>query len=204
MKTVRIKNSLGIDYIKSYLLDETDKEKDLYAEELKTYISKEELFVLAVFENKEVLGFIIAVAADNAKHVFISQAFMSPKLTGRKTQDECFFYLTTWASNLKRTSIRAETTRKTEAFLRKWKFEPFSTVLSFDIPENFLLEIMDDSRREDNGTEITGTGDQTSISTIDEPAVDSESTERCVEQIVEPGSKAVQPGGVQPAAENSP
>jgi hypothetical protein len=29
--------------------------------------------------------------------------------------------------------IRAETTRNPEAFLRKWKFEPYSTVMAFRV-----------------------------------------------------------------------
>lgn len=205
MQIVRIKNSMGINQcITPYLLDETEEERVSFAEELKQLIAYDQLFVMAIIEatDKDVLdkdvivhGFVVAISHPNTKHAFIHQAWMSPKLVGREMQDIVFFHLTNWAVGQKKTSIRAETTRKTEAFLRKWKFEPFSAILSFKIPEKFKFDVLDDSRREEDGTKESGARDTENLGTKPTTGGDSQSTGGVATTVAESGSSTVHADG---------
>jgi len=99
-----------------------------------------------VFQDEEILAFLVAFAPPGAKHVFLSDAWASPKLEGSGVQDRIFLRLVLWAESLGRDRITAETSRHPEGLLRRWNFKEIARIVSFEISEDFEARLLSGKR----------------------------------------------------------
>jgi len=100
--------------------------------------SPDSTFVAQAWDGEELKAFLIAVDVLLHNHVFVFQAWKSNDAP-LEVSDRIFFHLLAWADSLGKNEIRAETQRDTKAFYRRWRFEPYATILSFKVPQDFYL-----------------------------------------------------------------
>lgn len=142
-----------------HLLSDGDYSKEAFAGALKTLLTgtPESTFILQAYDGEDLKAFLIAVAPPEQNHVFVLQAWSS--LEDNETPDRMFLRLCLWTESIGRMELRAESKRSPEAFLRRWNFEIFSNVLSFQIPEDLEGELVKGNHRVLVGKETNdGTG----------------------------------------------
>ena len=142
MKVIRVQNPIGIDYMAEHLLDDGRKTDEL-VEALKGELmtNPNDIFVLHIWDEDKLVGFIVAMNLPAKTHVFLYQAWADPK-TPADVVDKAFFRLLLWVDSLNKTEIRMETTRNEEAFAKKWNFKKFSTIMSFTLYDGYEKDIM--------------------------------------------------------------
>jgi hypothetical protein len=158
IRVFRATNPLAVDYMMENLGTE-----DLAAEDVGNALKNAMLqvpdhtFVLQAYEETTLKGFIVAYDQPGHPTVFLSKAWADLKLD-RNIVDRMFLQLLQWTEDRGKTHIRAETTRKAEAFYRRWGFEYFSTMIDFDLSNGFENKIIERMTRKDNedGTEQQG------------------------------------------------
>ena len=139
----------AITFIQDYLIPDEEYEKDTFVELLKSMIAErpDDMFVPIAIDGDKPVAFLIAMAPQEQRHVWIMQAWASPELTDQRMKDTMFLELVMWTLGSGRRSIRAETQRDTKPFLRRWGFKPFSEVLSYDIREDFEDQLLSQVRQ---------------------------------------------------------
>ncbi len=144
IKNCRVINPLGIDYMAEKLLVDEDFSKEALVRNLKYKLTHQpdSVLILQAYEGEDLIAFLIAHAPQGFKHTFIQQAWLSP---GTKTQiaDRMFLKLLMWTEEIGRKEIRGETLRDPKAFFQRWKFEEFSTILSFRLDDEFQDKLFD-------------------------------------------------------------
>jgi hypothetical protein len=150
MKFIRCKTIAVVNYIKPHLvlpwvatqLSELEKDeiREKVAEDIKLAIEHrgdDQLFILVCIANEEVLGFIIGyVAAGDVPNVFIPQVWVKTFEKQHLVAKGLFERLVQWTENLGIDFIMTESSRSPEALARAWKFEPVSTVMSYQISKH--------------------------------------------------------------------
>jgi hypothetical protein len=110
-------------------------------------VMPENVCVLIAHEDGEVVkAFIIAMAMPEDEHVFLFQAWRDPQ-TKPSLADTMLFHLLLWCQKIGRDQIRAESSRSSEAFYRRWNFEEHSKILKFNIPEDLVERMVVGSKR---------------------------------------------------------
>lgn len=156
LEIIRVTEQAGIDYMLDHIVADTDETKEEIVSTIRDLLAdqKDRTLILQAWdvedEKEPVLqAFIIAYVPPNGNYSFIIQAWKILKPVDSRVMDRLFFRLQYWTDSWGRTEIRGETTRKTEPFLRKWKFEHISSVLRYTIPVDFELPQAQD--RKENG-----------------------------------------------------
>ncbi len=137
MKIIRVQNPVGIDYMKEHFVD-PDLDREVLSNGLKAQLAAdiENILILQAWDGDSLVAFVVAQNMPNQPHVFLYQAWVEPE-SSVEVSDKLFFRLLLWVDLLGKEEVRMETTRDTDAFTRRWKFEKFSTIMSFLIPEDF-------------------------------------------------------------------
>jgi len=121
------------------LVPERGITKDKIAEELSSamMVSEDNTFLHITLDEEKLVGFMIAYALKFRDHVFLHQAWNDKKFALKNPQvvTDVFEELKAWTREKDISEIRAETTRTTGAFHRKYKFDIFSTIMSLDLTE---------------------------------------------------------------------
>ena len=121
------------------LVPERGITKDKIAEELSSamMVSEDNTFLHITLDEEKLVGFMIAYALKFRDHVFLHQAWNDKKFALKNPQvvTDVFEELKAWAKEKDISEIRAETTRTTGAFHRKYKFDILSTIMSLDLKE---------------------------------------------------------------------
>lgn len=160
MKLFIGRNSQAISFIEPFLIADDDYEQGAYVELLKHMIIErpENIYLPIAVEGDKPVAFLIAIAPDDQKHVWIMQAWASKDLTKERMKDTLFLELIMWTLGLGRRSIRAETKRNTGPFLRRWGFSTFSEILDYGIKDDFEASLLNQVKQniKDNRLEVTG------------------------------------------------
>ena len=148
MKMLRLNSPMGIDYMRDFLLPDEDYTKDDLVDVLKTQLKEgyERTLILQAWEDvvieeeenevPRLQSFLIALAPEMQQHVFLLQAWVRPG-TDPSIADKMWLSLLVWTEGLGRSRIKMETLRDPTAFNRRWNFKTFSTIMQFEIPEQF-------------------------------------------------------------------
>ena len=147
MKIIKAGNILAVDYIKDKFILEPSEDRDVEAESLKAgmRLTPDRVFVLIAFEGEEVMSFCVAIDVENSDYVYIHQAWCDPKAEEGLT-DKMFYRLILWADSKNKSFIRAET-KRADAIIRKWNFIEHSSIVKFEIPQNFETEMLKNSHK---------------------------------------------------------
>ncbi len=149
MKIIRVRNSIGVDYMKEHFVD-VNSSKDVICESLKALLinDTENTFILQAWEGDKLVAFLTALNLTNQKYVWLDQAWSDPK-TPLDVNDKIFFRFLMWVDSLGKKEVRAETRRDEDAVTRRWKFEKIATVMKFELPENYEANYMNIIRKPD-------------------------------------------------------
>ena len=133
MNLFRAKNPQVIDYLKDMLMSDGDTTKEEFAELFREFMTTnpDECFVLTLWDDSEIKGFMMCYIPYKRQHLFIAQAHIDKTLANTDWTRIAFSHVLAFAENNGLTEIRAETQRSPEAFLRRWGFENYSTTLSY-------------------------------------------------------------------------
>lgn len=144
MKIIIARHPSAIDYIEPHLLDDPDYAPGDLAEMLRGAVRSENMFLSLVVDGEDLKAFLIAFSPSLQNHAFIYQAWSDPEFTDQHYKDSVFLRLILWSEAKGLGEIRAETKRSTKPFLRRWNFTPYSTIMTYVIPENFEEELLRD------------------------------------------------------------
>ena len=144
MKIIRVNQIAAIDHMADFFIPDFDAPASNMGANVKRWFSENPngWFILQAWdepENKEpeLVAFLVAYAQDSLDHTFILQAWTRPSHQNSKLQDQMFSRLIAWTQNLGRSQIRAETARSPKGFMRRWNFREISTIMAFDVGEEF-------------------------------------------------------------------
>jgi hypothetical protein len=152
MRIFRATNPSVVDFLRGKLLEDSDYlDPEVEIEGLRSSLADfgQQTLVLLAVEGEELEGFIIAMAPQWAKYVFISQASFSPKLS-EVEKSKMFLQLIFWAQGLGKADIRGESNKAVDAIWRRWGFKPLRTILSFNLDES-LDKVVDIMKRGQHG-----------------------------------------------------
>ena len=137
MNSFRADNPSVMDEIKPHLIPEPDITKEDFCNEIKSYMKNfpDRIQVLTLWNNEKLVGFCLAYIPNNRSHLFIAQAWVDQSLTNSKWTKIMFDQVKMFAEINDMTEIRAETLRCPETFCRRWGFENYSTIISYDLIE---------------------------------------------------------------------
>ena len=213
MKIIIAKSAEAINYIKPHLQDDPDYEPTDLVQMLKGSVGSENIFLALVIDGEELQAFLLAFAPPLQHHAFIYQAWAAPQFTEQHLKDSVFLRLLLWCGSKGITEGRAETTRSTKPFIRKWNFKNYSTIMTYTIPENFEEELL-------KGKHNVLVGSSESLSTLvgdAEPEPEAETTNNTPPTKVvlqkeepangrtkQPGNSINQPAGPTAAATTKP
>lgn len=137
MRLIRALNSKVIDRLRDHLIADRDYPVDQQIGDLKDFMNHypESFLALTLWddseEDVEVKAFVLAYIPPGRKHLFIVQAWADPETYGTEWPHEMFREMKRFAEENELTEIRGETTRSPSAFLKRWGFEPYSTILAY-------------------------------------------------------------------------
>lgn len=160
MKTIRVKHPDGVDEMDGYLLEDISIDHEDFIRELKIGLenNKENIYLLQTFDKDEkdeweLIAFILAVNYPNTKRVHIYQVWRNTEKTQRALIDLYFHRVILWTENFSKTTLRMETSRDIEGFSKRWGFKPVSTIMEFDIPDDFEFVSFElNGKDKNNGT----------------------------------------------------
>ena len=143
MRISRVQNIEGIDLLAEHLLVEDGVSRESTVELLKQLMQfdPESCCILAAHEEGQIKAFIISAAEPKKSHVFLYQAWADESVP-RQVRDKMFIRTCLWADAIGRTEIRTETKRNEESIQRRWGFEHFSTIMSFQIPDDMSFPFL--------------------------------------------------------------
>ena len=153
MRIQRVRDTIGIDYIKDYLYQDNEVTQDRFSEALKTMLTElpDQTFILLSYEGDEVTAFLIAFAPDNKNWIMVMQATQLPALKDEKVLNHLFLRLLLWADNFNRKELRIEIIAKTPSFVRKWIKGKYSRTYNYTIPTEFdLINLQEDNNVKGN------------------------------------------------------
>jgi hypothetical protein len=127
-----------------YLLEDSDYDKETMLQMLLHHMTAtpEQIQVLVAFDENQVLGHTITFAEQGTVYTFILQAWVSnkaPKGLAKKLLSR----VEAWTEDLGRKSIRMETRRKESGFIRRFNFQPFSSIM--ELPVGLEHELTEDT-----------------------------------------------------------
>lgn len=148
MKIIRVRNPIGIEYMKDYFID-SDVSKDDLCQSLKREVSNNlnNTFILQVWDGEELNAFLIAFNLPAQPHVFIYQAWAKAEVP-TEISDRVFLRLLLWTDSLEKKEVRMETTGEEESFARRWGFKKYSTIMSFELTEGYETAFMNRLRKD--------------------------------------------------------
>ena len=111
-------------------------------ETLKT--SPESVNFVVAMDGEELVGFLVAVNTSE-DCVLLSQAWSKPG-NSWKIIDELFLRIILWTFGLGKSSIRAETSRDSEAVWRRWEFQDRSRIIERKLDPSLLGQFLDKAR----------------------------------------------------------
>ncbi|QDP56810.1 MAG: hypothetical protein Unbinned400contig1000_29 [Prokaryotic dsDNA virus sp.] len=146
MNVFRVTNPQAVDLIRDQLLNDDGVSRAQTQMELKAFMESNPadlLFLLATEEENhkvEVRAFVIAWIPMGRDYLFLHQAFVEPKFSEKypHVSRSLFSRVVAFAEGNGLRSVRAETTRSPEAFMRKYGFETFSTNLEFVLEQETI------------------------------------------------------------------
>jgi len=180
MKLIRVRNPIGVDYIKNSLLEDSAYDNEDLVASIKYMMeqSPEEVFLLQGWEGKELAGFLLAYNDNRQRHVFLHQVWIDARFPG--LPDKMFFRLLVWADNLGKCEIRAETSRDALALEKRWNFKEIAKIISFEIPEDFESLLLEGSHAsligdKKNGIELKN---KDGVNTVETPTTGGEGAQQ--------------------------
>ncbi len=134
MRLLRTSNPKVIDVVRDHLIADRDYPVCNQAHDLREYMQAypDSFYAILLIEDdpQELMGFVLAYIPPGRGHLFIVQAWLDPSTNGTEWPLEMFKDLQAFARSNDLSEIRAETTRSPKAFLRRWGFEEYSTILA--------------------------------------------------------------------------
>ena len=175
MKIIRVQNPIGIDYMEDFFVDD-DMSKETLGASLKSLLEKDldNTFVLQAWDGDSLVAFLIAFNLPAQTHVFLYQAWVEYEYS-IKVSDKMFFRLLLWTDFLGKDEVRMETVRSEDAITKKWKFEKYSTIMTYKIPEDFEFSHVEGKRIADVTPETEKTKE---IKDIPKKGISSETEEQ--------------------------
>jgi len=146
MKTIRVRNSDGVDEMDYFLLDEVDMDHERTIKELKNGLETngENIYLLQTWdydkETKKVgdlLAFILAVNYPEKSQVLIYQVWRNTEKTNIDLIDSLMHRVILWTENFGKNKLRIESYRDPMGVSKLWKFKNMSTTMEFVIPDDF-------------------------------------------------------------------
>ena len=151
MKTIRVQNPEGVDEMSAYLLPDNDMSPEDFVNELKQNLAANgsNVYLIQTWDKDkedkdsdwEIVAFMLAINYPNQKYVYIYQFWRDCERTSVALADSMVHRVVLWAENFGKKKLKMETLRDPEAFTRRWGFEPVSTVMEFNIPDDFEFPI---------------------------------------------------------------
>lgn len=132
----RTKRPVVIDMLKPLLLPDESMSRNQLCSYLKDMMHEtpEECCIIVCFKGDfKIVGFIVSWIPAFMNHVFIFQAWSDNNEKDKSFGNVAFEKLLFWAEENGLKEIRAETTRTSRGFMRKYGFHVYSRVLSRSI-----------------------------------------------------------------------
>lgn len=150
MKFIRLRNSIGIDYMKEHLVAEESNLED-FMNGLKAMLVEEpeNIFITQAWEGDKLKAFLISLNMIKRNYVWLDQVW-SDLDNPPDVNDKIFFRFLMWVDSLGKKEIRIETKRDEDAIARRWKFEKYSAIMKFEIKDDYEKEFMKGMRKEDD------------------------------------------------------
>jgi hypothetical protein len=165
MRLILGRNASMLDVLKPVLLEDPEVSREEFVQNVKQGITSypDNWFVIGAFEELKgkpvCYGYMIAVSVPAEQFTYVVQAWADPKAAERITRAS-FDVLQKWSELRGKTEIRMETRRDHTAFIRKWGFQPISTLMSlkWECDENGKRSINQEVRNVDTGSDRSESG----------------------------------------------
>ena len=154
MRIIRARHPDAINFMKPFYSNMEDYEDGVFDTFVETLMQNmpDYTFILQAYDGDEIISFLIAYAPVGQRHVFVVQAWT--KEDNKDLTRSMFSKLCIWTEYIGRKEIRMNTYREPSVWTRAYKFETFSTVMAYKIPE-YDEELEDVGRRRSiNGSSI--------------------------------------------------
>lgn len=132
----RTKRAVVVDMLKPLLLPDGSMSRNQLCSYIKDMMHEtpDDCFIIVAFKGDfKIVGFMICWIPAFMNHVFVHQAWTDKNEKDKSFVDIALEKLLFWAEEQGLKEIRAETTRTTRGFLRKYGFKVYSRVLSRSI-----------------------------------------------------------------------
>ena len=163
IRVIRARSEGAVDYIEHLLTPDYDQEVEQVANQLRgelTNYPRDTFLDLLIDEDEDkCVGFMYAIAPGGRNHTLVVQAFAEAGLDS-KFVSQVFVHLTWWTRAIGRSVIQTEAARSIRTFIDKWDFEPYATILSYQIPDELESDFIDNLMEQKNGRIIRKRGDE--------------------------------------------
>lgn len=154
IRVIRARSEGAVDYIEHLLTPDYDQEAEQVANQLRgelTNYPRDTFLDLLIDEDEDkCVGFMYAIAPGGRNHTLVVQAFAEAGLDS-KFVSQVFVHLTWWTRAIGRSVIQTEAARSIRTFIDKWDFEPYATILSYQIPDELESDFIDNLMEQKNG-----------------------------------------------------
>ena len=157
IRMIRARSEGAVDYIEHLLTPDYDQEVEQVANQLRgelTNYPRDTFLDLLIDEDEDkCVGFMYAIAPGGRNHTLVVQAFAEAGLDS-KFVSQVFVHLTWWTRAIGRSVIQTEAARSIRTFIDKWDFEPYATILSYQIPDELESDFINNLMEQKNGTDV--------------------------------------------------
>lgn len=140
VEIMRVRSPDVIKHIKAHLTFYDEEVQPIFLSGLVEAMTNapESVMVLGAINSQQnsLVGFVVAQnPGPSYPYIYLSQVWSHPD-NAWAVVEEFLVRLSIWGMSLGKTNIKAESSRNTEALLRRFNFEPVASVLRFDLNQN--------------------------------------------------------------------
>jgi len=136
VRLIEVKNPQGIILLAPHFVGTRDYSIEQIAFDIMCWLyeSPDDTYIESLWsDDNKLMGFFVAYIPEKRKHVFVAQAWLDPQTVHTTWPEDMFDRIKTFARLHDLNEIRTETLKRSLAISRRWHFEPFSTIMTFDL-----------------------------------------------------------------------